>query len=115
MIRRPPSSPLFPYTTLFRSTSPRLAVIAPASAAPSQKPRPKACRMFRTASRSRQLHLARPRGGPEHAAGLRPGLLARRSTRRSDDREPRGGRSEERRVREEGRTRGAADHLKKKE
>jgi electron-transferring-flavoprotein dehydrogenase len=38
---------------------------------------------------SRQLHLARPRAGEQHAAGVRARLLARRRARRDDDRDAR--------------------------
>ena len=39
--------------------APRVAVIAPASAPPTQKPRPKAWRMLRTRRRSSQTKLSR--------------------------------------------------------
>src|SRR5690349_23910884 len=37
MIRRPPRSTLFPYTTLFRSSSPRVRPPAPARTSPSRR------------------------------------------------------------------------------
>ncbi len=39
--------------------------------------------------RSRQLHLARPRAGEEHEAGVQPRLLGRRRPRGDDDRDAR--------------------------
>src|SRR5437899_3599232 len=40
MIRRPPRSTLFPYTTLFRSPAGAAAARDPGSARPSSRPRP---------------------------------------------------------------------------
>src|SRR5205809_5646352 len=50
--RPPPRSPLFPYTTLFRSQSARMA--APTSAHPCPKPRATACRFSRSTGRARE-------------------------------------------------------------
>src|SRR6266511_921878 len=57
---------------------PFVAVIAPASAPPSQKPRPNACRMLRTSCRSVQMKLSRRASSyePSAVAGLAPGRTA---------------------------------------
>src|SRR3712207_7084997 len=60
MIRRPPRSTLFPYTTLFRSCALELGL--PASAAPAQPLRARASRLLLRGSRARRgLALARDR------------------------------------------------------
>src|SRR5580698_1188239 len=40
MIRRPPRSTLFPYTTLFRSTTPSRVPVPPSPSAPEPPPKP---------------------------------------------------------------------------
>src|SRR2546421_7575695 len=56
MIRRPPRSTLFPYTTLFRSTSSR-SIIRP-------------CRVARNACASRPRPITRTRRSEEHTSEL---------------------------------------------
>src|SRR2546428_14041421 len=65
MIRRPPRSTLFPYTTLFRSCSCRKLVTGPASSLPLERIDDTLARQ-----RSGKLLLALPRGGAvDHRAG----------------------------------------------
>src|SRR2546426_10559060 len=93
MIRRPPRSTLFPYTTLFRSPATiNTIVVVDAVAEPAAL-----VNAIITATEVKTLALT--------AVGVRC----------ADGRLASGTRSEERRVGEEGRSRGSADHLKKKE
>src|SRR5256885_17138637 len=101
MIRRPPRSTLFPYTTLFRSVGAgRIAQIGQ-----------------RLALAARQLVQRQAVGvglgvGGEHLMAQADHLVARRVKLEGLGRME--VRSEERRVGKEGRSRGAPDHLKKK-
>src|SRR3989442_10093488 len=74
MIRRPPRSTLFPYTTLFRSLSSRARGSSNGSTAPR--------RNRRTDASPREALLSDRRGPDDHRrAGVRPPLLDRKSTR----------------------------------
>src|SRR2546430_15460532 len=97
MIRRPPRSTLFPYTTLFRSRPSR----------PHERARgdPRGGGAAPVAARAVAGEERRRHGGPH------PGAPRPRARRHEPIERPR---SEERRVGEEGRSRWAADHLKKK-
>src|SRR5438132_3778757 len=78
MSRRPPRSPLFPYTTLFRSTGPQSVRAAPVLFLR---------RVHRLVRRSRQVPRGATSVGPSHegaVSGQRRGLkllLDRKSTR----------------------------------
>src|SRR3989449_10984943 len=107
MIRRPPRSTLFPYTTLFRSNRPlphRPRLLHLAARDPVRQ------------GREHDLRTVERRiVGPDEAQAFDP-LARGRLGGGEDERGPRvpGERSEERRVGEEGRSRGSPYHLKKK-
>src|SRR5947209_18522103 len=67
LIRRPPRSTLFPYTTLFRSASPRRPLNAPARSAAADNPAaPPAARRSRRRLRNRRNR----RRSEEHTSEL---------------------------------------------
>src|SRR2546426_12031999 len=98
MIRRPPRSTLFPYTTLFRSSAPH-SVTAPPSTQLSRN------------SGTSSTRWAIVAGGREMPLPIVEPITTAPALQRP---RRRGGGSEEGRVGEEGRSRGAPDHLKKK-
>src|SRR2546430_16834939 len=108
MIRRPPRSTLFPYTTLFRSLEEALR------AEPDQQDGTLRATHFEALSRmNRRAHL--PIEGDEHVVAPRRNRLdgddgGGRQDERAHRERVRGDRSEERRVGKEGRSPLAADH-----
>src|SRR2546429_5731247 len=71
MIRRPPRSTLFPYTTLFRSIAFHYAIAAPALELPAQRPNSNAS--GRTAQLALPILLGRARS-EEHTSELQSRL-----------------------------------------
>src|SRR3712207_9268647 len=90
MIRRPPRSPLFPYTTLFRSPAARSQVGAPIGRGLAASPGAAVGKLVFDPDRSAELAaqgepvvLARKETSPEDFHGMAPavGILDRKSTR----------------------------------
>src|SRR3712207_8798536 len=70
MIRRPPRSTLFPYTTLFRSPAPPRRLDRLARRSPLKPRPPTARRAVRRAQGGRGLRPARPGRSEEHTSEL---------------------------------------------
>src|SRR5256885_16781550 len=110
MIRRPPRSTLFPYTTLFRSTRKvlveRVGIAVVVHVVPAGEHLPDRPAVH---EHHRRMTLAGGRGGRHEQLGVRRDAGTRRQLDRFGD-----DRSEERRVGKECRSRWWPDHLKKK-
>src|SRR2546430_15755556 len=111
MIRRPPRSTLFPYTTLFRSPHDRRVADAPPGVrvrslgeAGQLEPGERGFEMVHRGGGRRRVDVLARRVGRSGRGALRPERRRREGAERSGER--RGG--------EEGRSRGVPDHLKKK-